>query len=130
MTPSRKTVRRMYPPVHGRPHRKPEEEGFTIVEMAVSMLILSIFLVMFMTSMVHIFKPTLQTESMRDSSDQLDLAFLDLDSQVRYAYEIGSRTRVHRPPTTTGTSSTNRPSTALYTRLAQNFSTTTTLVNS
>ena len=88
MIPSRKTVRQISPRVPGRPRRKPEEKGFTIVEMAVSMLILSIFLVMFMTSMVHIFKPTLQTESMRDSSDQLDLAFLDLDSQVRYAYQI------------------------------------------
>jgi prepilin-type N-terminal cleavage/methylation domain-containing protein len=81
-------ARRFSRSIDARRQKGPEENGFTIVEMAVSMLILSIFLVMFMTSMVHIFKPTLQTESMRDSSDQLDLAFLDLDSQVRYAYEI------------------------------------------
>ncbi len=56
--------------------------------MAVAMLIMSIFLVMFMTSMIHLFNPTFQTESMRDASDQLDLAFLDLDSQVRYAYAV------------------------------------------
>jgi prepilin-type N-terminal cleavage/methylation domain-containing protein len=71
-----------------RPRYRQEEKGFTLVEMAVAMLIMSIFLVMFMTSMVHLFNPTFQTEAMRDSSDQLDLAFLDLDSQVRYAYEI------------------------------------------
>jgi len=39
-------------------------------------------------AMIHLVNPTIQTEAIRDSSDQLNIAFLDLDSEVRYAYEI------------------------------------------
>ena len=52
------------------------------------MLIMSVFMVMIISAMIHIVNPTIQTENMRDASDQLDLAFLDLDSEVRYAYDI------------------------------------------
>ncbi len=38
--------------------------------------------------MVHLFTPTLQAEAIRDSSDQLDIAFMQLDSQVAYASQI------------------------------------------
>jgi prepilin-type N-terminal cleavage/methylation domain-containing protein len=69
-----------------RPRRG--ETGFTLVELSVAMLIFAIFMVMVISAMVHLVNPTVQTESIRDSSDQLDIAFLDLDSEVRYAYDI------------------------------------------
>ncbi|HMK97392.1 MAG TPA: type II secretion system protein, partial [Acidimicrobiales bacterium] len=77
-----------------RPHRDgngwpseqgPPDAGFTLVEMGVAMLIMAIFLVLIVQSMVHLVNPTLQTEAIRDSSNQLDIAFLDLDGEVRYA---------------------------------------------
>ncbi len=64
------------------------EAGFTLVEMGVSLLILSIFMAMIVSGMVHLVGPALQTGAIRDSSDQLDIAFLDLDSEVRYASAV------------------------------------------
>lgn len=65
-----------------------DEAGFTLVEMAVAMFIMGIFMALVVTGMTHLINPTLQTEAIRDSSDQLDIAFLDMDSEVRYASEI------------------------------------------
>ena len=53
-----------------------------------AMLIMGILLTMIVATMVHLFTPTLQAEAIRDSSDQLDIAFMQLDSQVAYASQI------------------------------------------
>jgi len=87
------------PPAVGRPcalsavdrspsRAKRSDHGFTLVEMGVAMLIMAVFMVLIVQSMVHLVNPTLQTEAIRDSSNQLDIAFLDLDGEVRYASEI------------------------------------------
>lgn len=52
------------------------------------MLIMGILLTMIVSTMVHLFTPTLQAEAIRDSSDQLDIAFMQLDSEVPYASQI------------------------------------------
>lgn len=74
-------------PEKRRPARS-AQDGFTIVEMSVAMMIFAILMIMVMAGMTHVLNPTLQTEAIRDSSDQLNLAFLDLDSSVRYASEL------------------------------------------
>lgn len=81
MTRERKAVRR--DAFGGR-----DQAGFTLVEMGVAMLIMGIFMAMVVSAMIHLVNPTVQTEAIRDSSDQLNIAFLDLDSEVRYAYEV------------------------------------------
>jgi prepilin-type N-terminal cleavage/methylation domain-containing protein len=81
-------MRRISPPSAARLRARREETGFTLVELSVAMLIFAIFMVMVISAMIHLVNPTVQTESIRDSSDQLDIAFLDLDSEVRYAYDI------------------------------------------
>lgn len=62
--------------------------GFTLVELAVAMVIMTVFMALVVTGMIHVLNPSGQTAAFRDSSDQLDTAFLDLDSKVRYASEI------------------------------------------
>jgi len=52
------------------------------------MFIMTILMALITTTMVHLVNPALQTEAIRDSSDNLNIAFLDLDSEVRYASQI------------------------------------------
>jgi len=68
--------------------RARNDAGFTLVEMSISLLILGIFMTMFTPVMTGLIDPALRTRSMGNSSEQLDLAFLRLDSQIRYASKI------------------------------------------
>jgi prepilin-type N-terminal cleavage/methylation domain-containing protein len=68
--------------------RQGPEKGFTIVEMSVAMLIMAVVMSLVTTGMDHLINPTLQTESLRNASGQLNDAFLQLDSEVRYASAV------------------------------------------
>ncbi len=77
----------------GTPRRAgtvPEQpvQGFTLVEMAVAMMLMSVVLVLTITGMIHLLNPTLQTEAIGTTTSQLDLAFFNLDQQVHYASSI------------------------------------------
>jgi hypothetical protein len=52
------------------------------------MLIMGILLTMIVPMMVHLFTPTLQSQAITNSSDQLDIAYMQLDSEVPYASQI------------------------------------------
>lgn len=75
---------------HRRVEPSPEQRslGFTLVEMAVAMMLMSVVLVLTMTGMVHLLNPTLQTQAIGTTTSQLDLAFFNLDQQVHYASSI------------------------------------------
>lgn len=68
----------------------PAEHGFTLVETSVALLIMAAVMALVTTAIVHLTNTTLQVENTRTSADSLTIAFLDLDSQVRYANEIWS----------------------------------------
>lgn len=75
---------------NARAKREFGEKGLTLVEMSVAMLIMGILMTMVMSGIVHLTRTTQQVQAVRDASNQLDLAFLTLDGEVRYAYEIWS----------------------------------------
>jgi hypothetical protein len=56
--------------------------------MTVAMAVMSILTVLVMSGMNHILNSDMQTEAVRNSSDQVDFAFLTLDSEVRYASAV------------------------------------------
>jgi type II secretory pathway pseudopilin PulG len=56
--------------------------------MSVAMLIMGILLTLIVPAVVHMFNPTMQAAATQNSSNQLDLAFMQLDSEVRYASQI------------------------------------------
>jgi prepilin-type N-terminal cleavage/methylation domain-containing protein len=64
------------------------ERGFTIVELSVAMAVMGILTIMIIGGMANLETPAAQTQAIRDSSSNLDLAYFTLDSEVRYAYEI------------------------------------------
>jgi type II secretory pathway pseudopilin PulG len=72
------------------------EAGFTLVELGVAMMIAGILFAMVVAGMIHVVEPTVQTEAIRDSASAVDLVFMTLDGEVRYASVIG-------PPHQTGT---------------------------
>lgn len=59
-----------------------------MVEMAVAMLVMSILMTLVVSGMDNLIKPALQTRSIQASSEDIDLAFLKLDSEVRYASAV------------------------------------------
>ncbi|MHB8340289.1 MAG: prepilin-type N-terminal cleavage/methylation domain-containing protein [Mycobacteriales bacterium] len=69
--------------------------GFTLIEMMVAIIILSIFMALVSTAVVQMVHATLKTQAVGDSQFQLDTAFLRLDREVRYASAIN-------PPGQTG----------------------------
>ena len=66
----------------------PYEQGFTLVELAVAMLIMTIFFSLVMSGMIHLVSPAMQTEALGSSTSQIDLAFMNMDQEVRYAANI------------------------------------------
>lgn len=71
--------------VKREPRSGEAEAGFTLVELSVAMLIMAIFLGISMGSVIHLLTPASQAQAMRDSTSQLDLAFLTLDHEIRYS---------------------------------------------
>jgi prepilin-type N-terminal cleavage/methylation domain-containing protein len=64
------------------------EAGFTLVEMSMAMLIMGILMIMITSGIGHLTDTTLQAQALRNTSSQLDIAYLDLDSEVRYANQV------------------------------------------
>lgn len=52
------------------------------------MLLMTILMTLVIAGLNHNWEAALQTQSIRDSSEQIDLAFLTLDSEVRYASAV------------------------------------------
>jgi prepilin-type N-terminal cleavage/methylation domain-containing protein len=77
-------------PASRRVPSRRDDKGFTLVEMGVAVLIMTIFMALVIAGLIHVLNPTVQTEAIRDSSGQLNIAFLEMDSEVRYASEIWS----------------------------------------
>jgi type II secretory pathway pseudopilin PulG len=64
------------------------DAGITLLELVVSMTIMSIVMAVFITGIVQVFRMTTTTESRSNAQSQLATAFLRLEREVRYAVEI------------------------------------------
>jgi prepilin-type N-terminal cleavage/methylation domain-containing protein len=83
------------------------ESGFTLLELMVALTVMSIFLTMFTTAIVQVFRSTNLNEATWTAQTQLSIAFLRLDKQIRYASAISTEGTVTGDPyieyLTTGT---------------------------
>jgi prepilin-type N-terminal cleavage/methylation domain-containing protein len=64
------------------------DAGLTLIELVVSMLIMSIFMVMFTGGILQMYRAANKTESATVAQAQVNLVFLRLDREVRYASGI------------------------------------------
>jgi type II secretory pathway pseudopilin PulG len=66
--------------------RRPSgDDGTTLMELMVGMSVMAIFMAIFTAAIVNVFSTTNKTQAVVNSSTQLNLAFEQLDTQVRYA---------------------------------------------
>ncbi len=71
------------------------ESGMTLIEMLVAMLIFTIILAIFMSSVVLMTRSTTRAEALANSQSQLDNALLRMDKEIRFASALdqpGSQT--------------------------------------
>jgi Tfp pilus assembly protein PilW len=66
-----------------------DDAGFTLVDVLVSMLIMSIVMVIFTTGIIQLHRLANSTEARSDAQSQISVALLRLDKEVRYAAGIG-----------------------------------------
>ncbi len=64
------------------------EEGMTMMELLVGMSVMAIFLAVSTSAIVGMFSSTSKIQTLQNTSSQLNLAFNQLDKQVRYASVI------------------------------------------
>lgn len=67
---------------------KDTDRGVTLVEMAVALTLMSIFLAMFTTGVVRLFRSANHNDAAATAQSQIHIAFQRLDTQIRYAASI------------------------------------------
>ena len=73
--------------------RRPSgDEGMTLMELMIGMVIMSILMGICTSAIVSMFSSTGKTQTVANTSQQLDTAFDQLDKQVRYASSIDQPT--------------------------------------
>jgi len=65
--------------------RDPDDDGFSLVEVMVTMTIMSIMMVIFTGAILQIYRTSTATESLTTAQSQLRLAFQRFDRELRYA---------------------------------------------
>ena len=65
-----------------------KESGMSLLEVTVTMSIMAVFMVIFTAGMSAIFGSVDKDESLNDAQGQLNVAFLRLDKEVRYASAV------------------------------------------
>jgi type II secretory pathway pseudopilin PulG len=66
------------------------DAGVTLIDVVVSMTIMSVFLAMFTTGILQIYRGTNKTEAITNAQSQLNVMFLRLDKEIRYAAGISA----------------------------------------
>ena len=68
-----------------------DDRGLTLIEMIVSIVILSVVMILFTGGMLQIYRNVNKTESMSTVQTQLNVAYLRLDKEIRYASSISTQ---------------------------------------
>ncbi len=67
-----------------------DERGFTLIEVMVAMVVMTVFMAMFTVSMQQMYRATNKTESLSVAQSQISISFLRLDKEIRYAAGIST----------------------------------------
>lgn len=89
----------MKPPIRqSRRARLSDDAGVTLIEVVVAMSIMSVMLAMFTGGILQISRSTNKTDSVSAAQSQLNVAFLRLDKEIRYAAGISTPASVGANP--------------------------------
>lgn len=66
------------------------DQGVTVLEVSIGMVIMSFFMVIFTTGIVQMFRSASDYEATQASQSRLNLAFERLDEEIRYARRIST----------------------------------------
>lgn len=67
-----------------------DDAGVTLIELTVAMVLMSIFLAMFSAGVASMYRALNKTESTTTAQSQMNIAFLRLDREIRYAADISA----------------------------------------
>jgi prepilin-type N-terminal cleavage/methylation domain-containing protein len=71
-----------------------DDQGVTLIELVVTLSIMSILMSIFTVGVVQMFRSANRTESTASAQSQITLAFLRLDREIRYAAGVSAPGRV------------------------------------
>jgi len=74
---------------HAEPRGTDDDAGTTLIEIMVTMGIMSILMVIFTGAILQVYRASSATESLSTAQSQLQLAFQRTDKEIRYASWIG-----------------------------------------
>jgi type II secretory pathway pseudopilin PulG len=83
---------------HARFGGRTEDSGITLVEVVVSMSIMGVFMAMFTATILGIFRTVDRSDATSTAQSQVNLAFLRLDKEIRYAAGISVPASVGADP--------------------------------
>ncbi len=90
-------------------HTAGQDAGITLVEVVVSMSLMAVFMAMFTTTILGIFRMVNRNDATSTAQSQVNIAFLRLDKEIRYAAgisvpgSVGTDPHVEYVTTNTGT---------------------------
>jgi len=73
------------------------EAGFTLLEVMISMVLMTFFMVLFTAAITQMFSMSNKVDAVTESSSQINVAFERIDKQVRYASSIDAPNTVKAP---------------------------------
>jgi prepilin-type N-terminal cleavage/methylation domain-containing protein len=65
--------------------RRPDDAGFSLVEVMVTMGIMSVLMALFTTAVLQVYRASVTSESLSTAQSQLQVAFQRFDRELRYA---------------------------------------------
>jgi prepilin-type N-terminal cleavage/methylation domain-containing protein len=71
-----------------------EDDGVTLIEMLISLMIMAVMMTMFTTGVLQMYRAANKTESLSSAQSELNTVFLRLDKIVRYAVWISDTRQV------------------------------------
>jgi len=72
--------------------RAARDDGVSMVEVTVSMVVMSVLMAMFLTSVVQVFRAANKTDNVATAQSQISIAFQRLDREIRYAEGVSTPT--------------------------------------
>jgi prepilin-type N-terminal cleavage/methylation domain-containing protein len=70
--------------------RRTRDTGITLIEVVVSMSIMSVLMAVFTVGIVQMYRSANHNESLSTAQSQLNIAFLRLDKEIRYAAAVST----------------------------------------
>jgi prepilin-type N-terminal cleavage/methylation domain-containing protein len=74
--------------------RRPDDAGYSLVEVMVTMTIMSVLMALFTTAVLQVYRASVTTEALSTAQSQLQTAFQRFDRELRYASWIAQPAKI------------------------------------